>query len=461
MRNLKRKAFFFFFLFCFELLFTSTVYAEAELGLTPAKVELSLARGESVNGEITVINEGNEPLEVSFYVRDYRFTDDGKVVFTESQEERWSASKWLEIGRVSDYLLPGASVKLPYEIRVPLDAEPGSHWAVIFAEGRFRGSNTPTSNLSVRVGAVVLITVPGDIIAKGEILDFRIPPLGYRKIPFTFKFKNSGNIHINLRPQLEVFHKGRVISRLQMDEVVSYPQTEREVRGYLQLGNSWGLHEVVLKIEQQEVGTMAYRALFLSFPWPWFVAGLLLTFLIWLIIRRKRKQVIPKLAKYATSRELALEREVSSDCQAMGINSAHSLPVQQLAFRSRRRRADFANTLNTLVETVEQLRQENIMLRRKLEDISSQANNERWEKMVAKSLIDAQMEIENIRSKTEVNLEKVYREAHRQMIEIENRYKEKFRVLFNDYKSMLSEVNKFLNRLDNGEGRMPDESRYS
>ncbi|TDA67854.1 MAG: hypothetical protein D9V47_10115 [Clostridia bacterium] len=455
MKNLERKALFFFLGLFFGLLFTPTAYAEVRLGLTPAKVELSLAGGEGGSGEITVVNEGSEPLEVSFYVRDYYFADDGKIVFAEGQEKRWSASKWLEVGQVSGRISPGASIRLPYRVRVPLGAEPGSHWAVIFAEGRAIGNNTRTSPLGVRVGAVVLITVPGDVIAKGEILDFRVPAVGYKKVPVTFKFRNSGNVHINLRPQLEVFHKGQVINRTQLDEVVSYPQTVREVKGYLQLGNIWGLHEAVLKIEQ-EGGTMVYRAPFLLLPWPWILGGLLLLayLLAWLIIRRRRKQASPRLDEYPAPGELAVGREAAAVRQALGISAALPLPAQRPSSRSSR--ADFTKTLNILTETVEQLRQENALLRRNLEDLSSQASSERWEKVVAESLIDAQTEIENVRAKAAASIERANREAHKQMAEIENRFREKFKVLLNDYKATLSDVERFLGRLGSAGGAVDE-----
>jgi len=147
LNNLKRKAGLFFLSLFSWLLVSPAAYAEVRLGLTPAKIELSLAGGEGTSGEITVVNEGSEPLEVSFYVRDYHFTEDGKIVFAEGQEKRWSASRWVEIGRASGHLFPGARITLPYHVRVPLGAEPGSHWAVIFAEGRVTGNSMPTSPL--------------------------------------------------------------------------------------------------------------------------------------------------------------------------------------------------------------------------------------------------------------------------------------------------------------------------
>ncbi|MCL6448005.1 MAG: hypothetical protein K6U04_07635 [Armatimonadetes bacterium] len=450
MKNLERKALFFFLSLFSWLLFSPTAYAEVSLGLTPAKVELSLAEGEESSGEITVVNEGSVPLEVSFYVRDYYFEDDGKIVFTEGQENRWAASKWLEVGQASGRISPGARIRLPYRVRVPPDAEPGSHWAVIFAEGRAIGDNIHASSLGVRAGAVALVTVPGKVIVKGEILDFRVPAVGYKQVPVTFKFRNSGNVHINLRPQIEVFHRGRVINRIQMAEVVSYPQTVREVKGYLQLGNIWGLHEAVLKIEQ-EGGTMVYRAPFILLPWPWIVGGLLLiSLLAWLIVRRRRRQADLRLEEYPAPGESTAERETAAVHQALAMRAALPLSAHRPFFQSRR--PDFTRTLNILTEAIEQLRQENALLRRNLEDLSSKASSERWEKVVAESLIDAETEIENVRAKTAASIERASREAQKQLTEIENRLKEKFKTLLNDYKATRLEVEKFLDKLGSGEG---------
>jgi len=136
---------------------------------------------------------------------------------------------------------------------------------------------------------VVLITVPGNVIIKGEILNFYVPPIGYKRVPFAFRFLSSGNVHINLRPQIEVLRGGQIVNRTQVEEVISYPQTVREVKGYLQLENIWGLHEAVLKIEQ-EGSTMIWRAPFLLLPWPQIMGGLLfVSLLAWLIVHRRRK----------------------------------------------------------------------------------------------------------------------------------------------------------------------------
>lgn len=456
MNNLEQKAVLFFLSLFSWLLFSPTAYAEVRLGLTPAKVELSLAGGEGSSGEITVVNEGSEPLEVSFYVRDYYFTDDGKIVFAEGQEKRWSASRWFEVGRVSGHLSPGASIRLPYHVRVPPGAEPGSYWAVIFAEGRATGNNAPTSPLGVRVGSVVLITVPGNVIIKGEILDFHVPPIGYKRVPFAFRFLNSGNVHINLRPQIEVLRGGQIVNRTQVDEVISYPQTVREVKGYLQLENIWGLHEAVLKIEQ-EGSTMLYRAPFLLLPWPQLLGGLLLVSLLaWLIVPRRRKQASSRLEKHPAPSALTAEgEEAAAVRQALGISAALPLPAQRSFSRSGR--ADFTKTLNVLMEVIEQLRQENALLRHNLEDLSSQTSNERWEKAVAESLINAETEMENVRAKAAASIERLSRESQKQLTEIENRLREKFRALLNDYKATRSEVEEFLGRLGSA-GGAEDES---
>lgn len=459
MKKLERKALCFFLSLFSWLLFTPAAYAQVSLGLTPAKVELSLAQGEDSSGEITVVNEDNEPLEVNFYVRDYHFEDDGRIVFAEGQEKRWAASKWIEIGQVSSRISPGESIKLPYRVRVPLRAEPGSHWAVVFAEGRALDGNARASRLGARVGTVVLITVPGEVIVKGEILDFRVPFIAYKKVPVFFRFHNSGNVHINLRPQIEVLHRGQVINRTQMAEVVSYPQTVREIRGYLQLENIWGLHEAVLKIEL-EGGTMVYRAPFLLLPWPW-IAGTLLAFLFllaWLVVRRRKRQPSPRYEEYLPPGQPAPENEMAALRQALGIRAALPPPAPRSFPQSKR--PDFAKTLNVLTEAIEQLKAENALLRNKLEDLSSKTNSERWEKVVAESLIDAETEIENVRAKAEASIERISREAQKQLIEIENRLKERFKALLNDYRATRAEVESFLGKLSVGEG-VADESGNS
>jgi len=73
LKELERKALFFFLiLLSLGLVFTPTAYADVRLGLTPAKVEVSVAGGESGGGEITVVNctvsgffDSNRPVRLT------------------------------------------------------------------------------------------------------------------------------------------------------------------------------------------------------------------------------------------------------------------------------------------------------------------------------------------------------------------------------------------------------------
>ena len=89
----------------------------------------------------------------------------------------------------------GQSRSITYTIEAPPDAEPGSHFGVVF----FKATDLDQQGqlkVGTRIGVLVFVTVPGNQLQRGNILDFSMPPFVQKgPVPFKIKFENTGTVH--------------------------------------------------------------------------------------------------------------------------------------------------------------------------------------------------------------------------------------------------------------------------
>jgi hypothetical protein len=220
-----------------------------DLSVTPAKVELTVQPSQSFDFSITLVNSSSEPLELSVYPMDYYINPDNTFVFEDPGYYSYSCANWVKIEHDRVVVPPSSQIVEPFSISVPQEAEPGGHYGVIF----FQDARQPPPEQGTvpipRIGSLILLTVPGDIVREGSITKFEVqddyfslwgPPAegaaGWpaRNIKYHLEIENSGNVHITVYAIIHYWSRfGFGSGTLELGFMTILPGTVRYFEGYL------------------------------------------------------------------------------------------------------------------------------------------------------------------------------------------------------------------------------------
>lgn len=239
-----------------------THHAAAQGGaalLDPASAVHPGVPGETINASVRITNPAPTAINLRLYLSDWTLDPVGQFTFTEVGTIGRSASSWITLPTATLALGPQESVQLTYEVAVPSDATPGTHWSVIFAEGEPSDPmpGQAATTISVRVGHIVYINVP-ELESSGAITGmFATPPASptgtYTVIAM---YTNTGNVGQGVEGTFTLRNEqGQDVIEADIERSVVLPGTERafqiNVLGPLPAGNYTAL--VVLNYGSDEV----------------------------------------------------------------------------------------------------------------------------------------------------------------------------------------------------------------
>ena len=175
------------------------------LEIGPTVLNLNANPGDTIKATISIRDISKSSLVVRGEVNDFTASssEDGnpKIITDTSIEDPYSLKAW--VSSLPTFTLKSRELQqLPITISVPNNASPGGYYGVI----RFT-SNPPELegtgvSLSASIGALVILTVNGDVNQKLSIEEFSVNKNGkagslFEATPLQFieRIKNSGNIH--------------------------------------------------------------------------------------------------------------------------------------------------------------------------------------------------------------------------------------------------------------------------
>ncbi len=215
-------------------------------------------------------------------------------------------------------LMPGDTRDVNFTIKAPKDAEPGGHYAAIFT------STSPPEEqqigLGEKTGVILLVTVPGDIREKAELLEFSLasgkklynrPP-----VEFLVRIKNTGNIHFKPKGRISIngwagekenINANPIGGNVLPNSVRAYhPLWEgpEETGGFMEeLKNEWnnfgfGRYNAHLEMDWGTKGEkFISNVKFWVFPWRVLLIGLIVVVIVLLILRRYNKAIVKRAQK--------------------------------------------------------------------------------------------------------------------------------------------------------------------
>lgn len=195
MTNIRRK---FLILPAFFLLFWFFSQKAEALTLSPARFEIETDAGNTVTGEITLLNEQSEAK--TFYSSFENFEANGDTGTPNFVPGKDGLASWIS----ADYsvtLNPGEEKKLNFSIKVPPNAKPGGYFAALFWGTNPVASDDVNISVGARIGMLVLLRVSGEVKEGGGIgeIDTESGEVLFDKLPvtLTYVFTNDGDDRLN------------------------------------------------------------------------------------------------------------------------------------------------------------------------------------------------------------------------------------------------------------------------
>ena len=193
------------FLFTFYLVLSTIVSAQSAnstpstgLAVTPPTFELNGNPGDNIKNTVRLDNMHPYPVEIAVDLRNFTAVgEDGAVGITEEQNS-FSLASWIEITPKTITLAPKTSQYFTFNIKVPLQAEPGGHFgSLIFRTIPTEKLEGSGASLAQEIGALVLLRIAGETVEQANIESFNPVKSLFEKGPvgFEIRVRNQGNVH--------------------------------------------------------------------------------------------------------------------------------------------------------------------------------------------------------------------------------------------------------------------------
>ena len=304
------------------LLSTKIIHAQVSTGISamPPRLEVSVKPDKDITQTVKVRNESSEVKTFNVVVQDFVVNNnEGTPSFfdinSDTTNNRWAASSWIQVSPTSVTLKPGETRILNVTVLPPANALPGGHYAGIFYYPDSLGSfKTTGSSIKINVGTLVYVTVPGDINQEASVKSFTAPKFSeFGPIDFKATVKNTSDVHILPKGAITVKNLfGKEIDKLQLIETNIFPYTTRDFSNTLNKKWLFGRYHANFEAYYGTAGGLiAANLFFWVIPWRLLiliVAGIAIV--ITLITISKNK---PKKSRTNSSTEVAeLEKELET-----------------------------------------------------------------------------------------------------------------------------------------------------
>lgn len=311
----------------------SVALAKKTLGLSAASFEFNVGAGQSGQGELIVLNSGDEPIRVMVYAANQRVDKKGQAVFKvpdrDDRDFLNSPATWMRLHMPEDAksfgntpyleLKPGDRIPVRFTFETPENAVPGDHPVVLFFEmfDFVKNKDGAVSQVSGRLGTRVRIRVRGQFVEQLDVRPFGVQgfALGSTsiilgdKVPWVFTARNEGNIDKIVNADVVVLdgNENQVAASRVMTETTLYAGTVSEAQGALKPPASFGRYAIKATLSYKkegadpnapEVKIEKVRTFWLLPAWLPIALGAVLGLIaLWLMWRSSVRKFAKKLAE--------------------------------------------------------------------------------------------------------------------------------------------------------------------
>jgi hypothetical protein len=214
--------------------------APTGIQISPLSYNYEINPGESKEVSINLTNLNAAPLNYIVEIENFdQVSDEGAPSFTNENVDNsvTSLKDWISVKNISEkegQILAKQSKDIVFKISIPTGAEPGGHYAAIFAK-EVRKTETGGTQLGIatRVGTLVLVSVPGEVKKTAEISEFNPPSFFWKggPIDLAMKVKNTGSVHYDSTGSVEVKSMLGTKTMIDMGKHTIIPDNQRSYSG--------------------------------------------------------------------------------------------------------------------------------------------------------------------------------------------------------------------------------------
>lgn len=225
-------------IFAFVYFFGCASAQAAGVTISPPKFEFTLNPGQTVTGEIKVVNNEKNELKLVSEVQDFiaGSGETGQPQFIDPAKNDASISlgRWVNVADKEFSLKAGETKLVKFTITVPMGAEPGGHYGTIFFSPPAGAGQIA---IIQKIGALALVRVAGEVKEKGNLETFGTYVLArpdtfegaqaknfYEKFPINFvvRYRNDGNVHLKPQGKIEITNLfGQKLKQIGVESVVN------------------------------------------------------------------------------------------------------------------------------------------------------------------------------------------------------------------------------------------------
>ncbi len=256
------------------------------LTLSPLRSEIELSSGSMVNGKLSVKNQSNETIKVSFSADEFKVVNQQYDYAFDQESE---ISKWVTFKNDRLILEPGQTKENIYSVGVPNSAEPGGYYISIFASTVSNFSKNAI-NSEQRIASLLYVTITGDVSRIGKLVSFSSPWLLTSNQQWSVLLQNKGTTHYRSRYSITFYSIfGQIMSGTKTGEALILPNTIRLITDDYIMPKWPGLYKVksIIGLGDNPAKEVIRYVLFLPL-WSILAILLFIIFLTILIVRKKK-----------------------------------------------------------------------------------------------------------------------------------------------------------------------------
>ena len=245
---------------------------DSGIQISPLTFNFDITPGESKEGKINIHNYNNEAINYTTEVELFSaVSEEGAPSFKQADKKEGLTSlvDWITILENKEGAIePKQSVEIPFKIDIPLGAEPGGHYAAIFAKQIIKNAEGQTQlGIASRVGALVLVSVPGATKKSAKISEFSPPKIVWKgPVDFSLKVENTGTVHYDSAGSVKIKPLWGAESSIDLGTHTLIPQSPRLYKGTWGNKYPFGYYKLTASAKDGNGGDVTKEAILWAIP---------------------------------------------------------------------------------------------------------------------------------------------------------------------------------------------------
>ena len=208
--------------------------AQVSVEVSPLRVELTGAPGESHTQAITLTNQGTAPVRIRARVDDWFLSKDGTPQFGPAPPGTWSsAAGWVRLAPPEQVVEPGRQGVVRFTLTVPAGTEPAGYRAAVMFEFADPAADPAARGRQVtfrsRVATVVYVTLGQPPIAV-DLTNLAVRAEDGKPPQVIATLNNTGRVHVRTKGLLTIFDQaGTIVRQVDLPSAPVLPESERDV----------------------------------------------------------------------------------------------------------------------------------------------------------------------------------------------------------------------------------------